>query len=116
MNRTNNWYKNPNRQESDVTDGGDTSINVLDGNVGTDVISPGEGGSDDESDEPTVLPSNHPLRGKLLVYQQYLESKQKQEEGKKRKEKRNKKTRQKNKEKSCKSTSYHKEQDWKIAI
>ncbi len=43
--------------------------------LGTEVISPGEGGSDDNSDRPTVLQSNPPLSGKALMYQQYLESK-----------------------------------------
>ncbi len=33
-----------NQPESEVTDGGDTSINVPDDNIGTGVISPGEGG------------------------------------------------------------------------
>ncbi len=40
------------------------------------MISPGEGGSDDNSDGPKVLQSNPPLCGKALLYQQYLESKQ----------------------------------------
>jgi hypothetical protein len=40
------------------------------------VISPGEGGSDDNSDGPLVLKSNPPLSRKALLYQQYLESKQ----------------------------------------
>jgi hypothetical protein len=40
------------------------------------VISPGEGGSDDNSDELTVLQSNPPLSGKAILYLQYLESKQ----------------------------------------
>jgi hypothetical protein len=39
------------------------------------VFSPGEGGSDDSSDGPTVLQSNPPLSGKALLYQQFLESK-----------------------------------------
>jgi hypothetical protein len=43
------------------------------GNVGTDGISPQEGASDDKSDEPPVSPSNPPLSGKLLAYQQFLE-------------------------------------------
>ncbi len=55
---------NPKRPELEGTDGG---------NVGTDVISPQEGASDDKSDEPSVLPSNPPLSGKLLAYQQFLE-------------------------------------------
>jgi hypothetical protein len=69
--------------ESEVTDGSDTSINVPGSNIGTDVISPEEGGSDDKSDGSKVLPSHSPLSGKALLYQQYLESKQKQEEEKK---------------------------------
>jgi hypothetical protein len=40
------------------------------------VISPVEGGSDDNCDGPTVLQSNLSLSGKALMYQQYLESKQ----------------------------------------
>ncbi len=59
--------------ESECEDGGDTSINVPGDNVGTDVISPPEGASDDESYEPPVLPSNPPLSGKLLAYQQFFE-------------------------------------------
>ncbi len=55
---------NPKRPELGGTDGG---------NVGTDVISPQEDASDDESDEPPVLPCNPPLSGKLLAYQQDLE-------------------------------------------
>jgi hypothetical protein len=72
--------------KSECKDGGDTSINVPGDNVGTDVISPREGASDDKSDEPPVLPSNPPLSGKLvLAYQQFLESKKQQEEEKKKK-------------------------------
>jgi hypothetical protein len=59
--------------ELECKDGGDTSINVPGDNVGTDVISPQKGASDDESDEPPVLPSNPPLSGKLLACQQFLE-------------------------------------------
>ncbi len=40
------------------------------------MISPGEGGSDDNSDGPKVLQSNLQISGKALLYQQYLESKQ----------------------------------------
>jgi hypothetical protein len=69
--------------ESECKDGGDTSINVPGDNVGTDVISPQEGASDDESDEPPVLPSNLPPNGKILMYQKYLESKHQQEREKK---------------------------------
>ena len=58
---------NPKRPELEGTDGG---------NVGTDIISPQEGAtSDDESDEPSVLPSHPPPNGKILMYQKYLESK-----------------------------------------
>jgi hypothetical protein len=56
--------ENPNGPESEGIDGG---------NVGTGVISPQEGASDDKSDEPPVLPSNPPLNGKILAYQQFLE-------------------------------------------
>jgi hypothetical protein len=59
--------------ESECKDGGDTSINVPGDNVGTDIISPQEGASDDKSYEPPVLPSNPPLNRKLLAYQQFLE-------------------------------------------
>jgi hypothetical protein len=65
--------ENPNGPESEGTDGGDPSINVPGDNVGTDIISPQEGASDDKSDEPPVIPSNPPLSGKLLAYQQFLE-------------------------------------------
>jgi hypothetical protein len=54
------------------------------------LITPGDGGSDDKSEGSTVLPSTFPLSGKALLYQKYLESKQKQEEEKKKKEKKNK--------------------------
>jgi hypothetical protein len=80
--------ENQNGPELEVTDGGDTYINEPGDNIGPDVISPGNVGSDDESYGSTVLPSNPPLSGKALMYQQYLESKQKQEE-EKRKKKRN---------------------------
>jgi hypothetical protein len=63
----------PNGPESEGTDGGDTSINEPGDNVGTDVISPQGGASDDKSDEPPVLPSNPPLSGKLLAYQPFME-------------------------------------------
>jgi hypothetical protein len=43
------------------------------GNVGTDIISPREGASDDKSDKPPVLPSNPPPNGKILAYEKYLE-------------------------------------------
>ncbi len=55
---------NPNGPESEGTDGG---------TVGTDVLSPLEGASDDKSDEPPVLPSNPPPNGKILMYQKCLE-------------------------------------------
>ncbi len=42
-------------------------------NVGTDIISPQEGASDDKSDEPLVFPSNPPPNGKIFMYQKYLE-------------------------------------------
>ncbi len=65
--------ENPKGPESECKDGGDTSINVPGDNVGTEVISPWEGASDDKSDTPPLLPSNPPLNGKLLAYQQFLE-------------------------------------------
>ncbi len=105
--------------ESECKDGGDTSINVPGDNVGSDVISPWEGASDDKSDEPPVLPSNPPPNGKILMYQKYLESKQQQEEEKKKNQEKEKKRRKEKeiiKEKSWQTTSYCKEQDWKFAI
>jgi hypothetical protein len=51
----------------------DTSMNVADDNVVTDVISPGGDGSHGKSNGPTVLPSKSPLRGKTLLYQHDLE-------------------------------------------
>ncbi len=68
--------ENQNEPESEVTKGGDTSTHIPGNSIGTDVISPGEDGSDDNSDGPQVLKSNPPLSGKALLYQQYLESKQ----------------------------------------
>ncbi len=59
--------KNPKGPESKCKDGGDTSINVPGDNVGTDVISPQEGASDEKNDEPPVLSSNPPSSGKLLA-------------------------------------------------
>jgi hypothetical protein len=91
--------ENQNRPELEVTDGGNTSIHVPGVNIGTDVISPGESGSDDKIDGSTILPSNPPLTGKALIYQQYLASKEKQEEEKKLKKKRKK---QKKKDKNNK--------------
>jgi hypothetical protein len=84
--------------------GGDTSINVPGDNVGTDVISPWEGASDDKSDEPPVSPSNPSLSGKLLAYQQFSESKKQQEEEKKKKREKEKKRR--------KETEKIKEKSW----
>ncbi len=55
---------NPKRPELEGTDGG---------NVGTDIISPQESASDDESDAPPVLQSNPPPNGKIFMYQKYLE-------------------------------------------
>jgi hypothetical protein len=63
--------ENPKGPESECKDGGDhTSINVPSDNVGTDVISPQEGASDEKSDEPLVVPSNPLLSGKTLMFQQ----------------------------------------------
>jgi hypothetical protein len=55
---------NPKRPELEGTDGG---------NVGTNIISPQEGASDDKSDELPVLPSNAPPNRKIFMYQKYLE-------------------------------------------
>ncbi len=52
------------RPELEGTDGG---------NVGTDIISPQEGASDDKSDEHPVLPSNPPPNGKIFMYLKYVE-------------------------------------------
>jgi hypothetical protein len=73
--------ENPNVPESEGTDGG---------NVGTDIISPREGASDDKSDEPLVLPSSPPPNGKIIAYQKCLE-KNKKKRKRKEKRKRNKK-------------------------
>jgi hypothetical protein len=54
----------------------DNSTNIPGNSIGTEVISPGEGGFDDNSDGPKVLQSNPPLSEKVQLYQQYLESKQ----------------------------------------
>jgi hypothetical protein len=51
-------------------------LKINQASIGTEVISPGEGGSDDISHGPEVLQSNPPLSGKALLYQQYLESTQ----------------------------------------
>ncbi len=56
--------ENPKRPALEGTDGG---------NVGTDVISPQGGASDDKSVKPAVLPSYPPLSGKLLAYHQFLD-------------------------------------------
>ena len=53
--------ENQQRPQSEVTEGGDTSTNKPGNSIWTEVISPGEGGSDDNCDEPTVLQSNPPL-------------------------------------------------------
>jgi hypothetical protein len=60
----------PKGPESECKDGGDTSINVPGDNVPTDVISPPEGASREKSNKSPVLPSNAPLRGKALQFQQ----------------------------------------------
>jgi hypothetical protein len=78
--------ENPNGPESEGTD---------DDNVGTDVFSPQEGASDDESDEPPVLPSNPPPNGKILAYQKKIGIKKHDEEKKKRKEKKKQKKKEK---------------------
>ncbi len=104
------WYRYPKRPELEDTDGG---------NVGTDVISPREVASDDKSDEPPVLPSNPPLSGKLLAYQQILELKNNKKKRKRKKEKKKRKEEKKKKKSKRihdKLLPYCKEQDWKFAI
>ncbi len=66
--------ENQHEPESEVAKGGDTSTNMPGNSIGTEVISQGESCSDDNSDGPKVLKSNHPLSGKALLYQQYLKS------------------------------------------
>ncbi len=61
--------ENQKEPEIELTDSSDTFINVTGDNIGTDEISPGEGGSDDKSDGSTVLPSHPPLSGKAQSYQ-----------------------------------------------
>ncbi len=64
------------------------------------------------SDESPVLPSNAPLRGKALQFQQFLEAKKQQEEQKKKKKRKTKKRRKEKeeiKEKLQATTSYCKE-------
>jgi hypothetical protein len=51
----------------------DNTMNVPGDNFVTDVISPGRGESQDQSNGPTVLPSNSPLSWKTLLYQHNLE-------------------------------------------
>ncbi len=51
----------------------DATMSVPGDNGVTDVISVGRGGSQDKSNEPTVLPSNSPLSGKTLLHQHDLE-------------------------------------------
>ncbi len=84
----------PKKPELEGTDGG---------YVGTGIISPQEGASDDKSDEPPVMPSNPPPNGKILMYQKYLESKKQQEEEKKKKEKKKRKEEKKKKKIKVKS-------------
>ncbi len=47
--------KNQHEPESGVTKGGDTSTNIPGNSIGTEVISSGEGGSDDNINGPKVL-------------------------------------------------------------
>ena len=82
---------NPKRRELEGTDGG---------NVGTDIISPQEGASDDKSDEPPVLPSNPPLSGKLLTSISTIFGIKKQQEEEKKKKKRKRKEHKKRKRKN----------------
>jgi hypothetical protein len=82
------------------------------------VLGPPEGASEEKSNDSPVLPSNAPLHGKVLQFQQYLEAKKQQEEQKKKKREKTKKRRiekEEIKEKLRATTSYCKEQDWTFA-
>jgi hypothetical protein len=73
------------------------------GNVGTDIISPHEGASDDESDESLVLPSNPPPNGKILCIKNIWNkktNKKKRKRKKREKEKKRRKEKEGIKEKS----------------
>ncbi len=59
--------ENQNGPESEVTDSGNTSINVPGVKFGTDMISPGEAGSDDKIDGSTVLRAEEILNFKILL-------------------------------------------------
>jgi hypothetical protein len=85
----------PKGPESECKDGGDTSINVPGDNVPTDVVSPPEGASEGKSHEPSVLPSNPPLRGKAPQFQQFLEAKNNKKNRKRKKEKNKEKKKRK---------------------
>ncbi len=89
-----------------IKDGGDTSINVPGDNVGTDDISPQEGASDRKSDESPVLPSNAPLSGKALQFQQYLEEKNNKKNRKRKKEKKQRKEERKRRNQRKIMTNY----------
>jgi hypothetical protein len=81
--------------ESECKDDGDTSINLPGNNVGTDVISPQEGASDKKSNEPLVLPSNPPLSGKGLQFQQNMEAKNNKKNRKRKKQRKKKRRKEK---------------------
>jgi hypothetical protein len=59
--------KSKREQNLEVAHGNYTSINVTGDNIETEVISPGDGGSDDKGDRSTVLQSNPPLSRKALT-------------------------------------------------
>jgi hypothetical protein len=75
-----------------------------------------EGASDDKRDEPPQLPSNTPVNGKILAYQQHFELKNTKTRKRKQKRKRSKKKEKRKKREIKKTTSYRKEQEWKLAI
>jgi hypothetical protein len=72
MNTNDQSKKGPETEISTDNSSGLESEGIDGGNVGTDAFSPLEGASDNKSDEPSVLPSNPPPNGKIIVYQKYL--------------------------------------------
>jgi hypothetical protein len=81
---------NPKRPELEGTDGG---------NVGTDLIYPQEGASDDKNDEPPVLPSTPPPNGKIFTIKNIWNknnNKKKRKRNKREKEKKRRKEKEKN--------------------
>jgi hypothetical protein len=105
-----------NGPESEVPDGGNTSINVPGVNIGTGVILPGEGGLDDKIDGSTV---NHLIlycRGSYKCTKNaWNQNKNKKKKKRKKRNRSKRKKTKRTKEKTRKTSSYCKEQDWKIS-